>query len=302
MTRFDYDVAFVRNIGLVTAAEQQQLRRSRVAIIGAGGVGGVHATALARMGIGHFRLIDPDTFALANFNRQIGASLATVGQPKVAVTAAQILAINPQAEVEAFDTALDANNAHAFLRGAELVLDGIDFFSPAARLVAYAKARELGIPVVGSGPIGMSATMHLFMPTGMSFERYYDIHPNMDHLEQVAAFLAGQTPRMSQRSYMDMRHASLSEAYGPSLGATCMICAGVVGIESLRILLGRLGIKPAPHYYQFDAYRRRFHQGYLRWGNRHPLQRLKRLMIEQLLRRRMGLVAGTTQLIPRDAS
>lgn len=292
MNGFDYDVAFTRNLGLVSAPEQRRLRRSRVAIIGAGGVGGVHAVTLARMGVGHFRLIDPDTFGMANFNRQIGATLQTRGQPKASVTAAQIAAINPEAEVQAFDTALDGENVHEFLSGVDLVLDGIDFFSPDARLVAYRAARQRGIPVVGSGPIGMSATMHVFTPSGMSFERYYDLRPGMSRLEQLVAFLVGQTPRMSQRPYLDMRHANLSAEYGPSLGATCMLCAGVVGIESLRILLGRPGIKPAPHYYQFDAYRRRFYQGYLRWGNRHPWQRLKRLVVKRMVSKQLSLEGG----------
>ncbi|MBW2733522.1 MAG: ThiF family adenylyltransferase, partial [Deltaproteobacteria bacterium] len=204
MSAFDYDVAFTRNRGLVSAAEQRQLRRSRVAIIGAGGVGGVHALTLARMGVGHFRLIDPDTFALANFNRQMGATMHTQGQPKASVTAAQIAAINPEAEVQAFDTALDAENVHEFLCGVDLVLDGIDFFAPEVRIMAYAAARQRGIPVLGSGPIGMSATMHIFTPTSMTFERYYDLRPGMSRLDQLVAFLVGQTPRMSQRPYLDL--------------------------------------------------------------------------------------------------
>jgi len=302
MSGFDYNVAFTRNTGLVSAAEQRKLRRSRVAIVGAGGVGGVHAITLARMGVGRFRLIDPDTFALANFNRQMGATMETEGKPKASTTAAQILAINPEAEVEAFDTALDAENAHDFLDGADLVLDGIDFFSPDARMVTYGVARELGIPVLGSGPIGMSATMHIFMPQGMTFERYYDLRPGMSRLDQIVAFLVGQTPRMSQRPYMDMRHASLSGEYGPSLGATCMICAGVVGIESLRVLLGRPGLKPAPHYYQFDAYRRRFYQGHLRGGNRHPLQRLKRVIVKRMLSSQMALEGDEPRLLRQGAA
>lgn len=301
MAGFDYDVAFGRNLGLVSPAEQRQLRRSRVAIIGAGGVGGVHALTLARMGIGHFRLIDPDTFSLANFNRQMGATMETRGRPKASTTAAQISSVNPEAEVEAFDTALDAQNVHAFLCGVDLLVDGIDFFSPDVRIVAYRAARERGIPVLTSGPIGMSATMHLFSPTGMSFERYFDLRPTMSHLDQLLAFLVGLTPRMSQRPYMDLRYTSLTGEYGPSLGAACMLCAGVVGIESLRLLLGRPGVKAAPHYYQFDAYRRRFYRGYLRWGNRHPWQRLKRLIVKRMVRRQLGREESQGRLLQQGA-
>ncbi|MET0056427.1 MAG: ThiF family adenylyltransferase, partial [Candidatus Thiodiazotropha sp. 6PLUC10] len=82
MTGFDYQTAFSRNIGWVTKGEQQRLRQARVAIAGLGGVGGSHLLTLTRLGIGEFNLADFDTFAVENFNRQAGANLNTVGQPK----------------------------------------------------------------------------------------------------------------------------------------------------------------------------------------------------------------------------
>ena len=84
---FSYHEAFSRNLGLVCASEQKDLRNARVAIPGLGGVGGSHLQALARMGVGAFHLADPDQFELVNFNRQAGASIQTVGRPKVDVMA-----------------------------------------------------------------------------------------------------------------------------------------------------------------------------------------------------------------------
>src|SRR3546814_9989140 len=66
---FDYATAFDRNIGWITADEQQVLRRTRVAIAGMGGVGGVHLLTLARLGLGAFNISALDSFELANFNR-----------------------------------------------------------------------------------------------------------------------------------------------------------------------------------------------------------------------------------------
>lgn len=274
---FDYDIAFARNRGLVSAEEQRRLRETRVAVIGAGGVGGSHALTLARMGVGRLRLVDPDTFDLINFNRQAGATMRTLGKPKASSVAEQLLAINPEAEVEAFDLPLDAHNVEDLLRGVDLVIDGLDFFAIEARIVLYREAEARGLPVISSGPIGMSATMHLFAPGGMCFERYFDLRPNMSRVDKLVAFLVGVSPGMTQLPYMDLEQSSLEQQYGPSLGAACALCSGVVGIEALRVLLGRPGIKRAPHYYQFDAYRRCFRSGYLRGGNRHPLQRLKRV-------------------------
>lgn len=289
MSGFDYNQAFSRNLGLVTPDEQRRLRQARVGIIGAGGVGGVHAITLARMGVGKLRLIDPDRFDLVNFNRQMAANMSTLNQPKAEATAQMVRQINPDAEVEALDAALDSSTMDSFLSGLDLVVDGVDFFAFDTRILSYRACRERGLTVVSSGPLGMSATMHVFAPDrGMTFEQYYDVHPEMSRLDKTVAFLAALTPRMSQRPYMDYRYSNIDAGYGPSLAPACMLCAGVVGVESLRVLLGRPGLRPAPHWYQFDAYRHRLFKGVLRFGNRGPVQRLKRWLIKRVIAAQTG--------------
>lgn len=75
---WSYSEAFSRNLGLISPSEQEKLRQSRVAVLGLGGVGGVNLVTLARLGIGRFTIADPDTFELANFNRQYGAMVSTI--------------------------------------------------------------------------------------------------------------------------------------------------------------------------------------------------------------------------------
>src|SRR5688572_27053803 len=94
---WSYEEAFCRNLGLISREEQQKLRNSRVAIAGMGGVGGVHLLTLARLGIEKFTIADPDEFELANFNRQAGANIETLGQSKAGIMAAQARLINPEA-------------------------------------------------------------------------------------------------------------------------------------------------------------------------------------------------------------
>ena len=72
----------------MTAAEQQVLRRKRIAIAGLGGVGGAHLLTLARLGVGGFHIADFDTFDLPNINRQSGALMSTLGKNKTEVLAA----------------------------------------------------------------------------------------------------------------------------------------------------------------------------------------------------------------------
>ena len=105
---------FSRIALLVGTQAIAKLQNSRVAIFGIGGVGGYVAEALARSGVGSFDLIDNDTVALTNLNRQIIATHATLGQPKVQVMAERIQAINPEAVVHAHQCFFLPENAHEF--------------------------------------------------------------------------------------------------------------------------------------------------------------------------------------------
>src|SRR3954470_494893 len=99
---FHYEQAFSRNIGWVTPAEQALLRGKTIAIAGMGGVGGVHLLTLARLGVANFHIADLDSFELANFNRQVGAMVSTLGQPKVEVLAGMARDINPEIRIAQF--------------------------------------------------------------------------------------------------------------------------------------------------------------------------------------------------------
>lgn len=280
-----YEEAFARHLGLLTPDEQARLRQGRVAIAGMGGVGGIHLITLARLGIGGFSIADPDCFELANFNRQYGANLRTLGKNKAEVMADGARAINPELELRVYPEAITPDNIAAFLEGVHVYVDGIDFFALETRRLLFREARQRGIWAVTAGPIGFSTAWLVFSPTGMSFEEYFDFDSCRDRLDRLIAFLAGLTPAATHRTYMDLSKVDTQSGRGPSAALACQLCSGVTASEVLKILLGRGPIQPAPHYFQFDAYRQQMRQGNLRWGNRHPLQRLKRrLARKQLVR------------------
>lgn len=280
---YDYDEAFARNRGLIAPAEQQRLRETCVLVAGAGGVGGAHALTLARSGIGRFKVVDPDRFELANMNRQLGALVHSLGRPKAATIAEMIAATNPTAQTLAIEEPFSSVNAQRILDGVDVIVDGLDFFAIDARIDLYQAARARRIPVVTSGPFGMSATLHVFVPGSMSFVEYFDLQPHHDYLDKLAGFLVGVAPKATHRAYMDLRRIGRENQHGPSLGAACMLCAGVASIEVLRLVLGRPGLQPAPCFYQFDAYEHRLVAGRLRWGNRGLLQRAKRRKAREML-------------------
>ncbi len=77
----------VRNQGPLNAAEQQRLRDSGVAVVGCGGLGGFVTEELVRIGVGHLLLVDPDRFEESNCNRQLYATLGSLGRNKAQVAA-----------------------------------------------------------------------------------------------------------------------------------------------------------------------------------------------------------------------
>lgn len=276
--------AFSRNIGFLSQAEQQELAHATVAIPGMGGVGGVHLMTLVRTGVGRFHLADFDTYEPANINRQFGASVPAFGRSKLDVMVEHAISVNPYLEIATFPTGIDSSNIDAFLDGVDVVLDGIDFFAFEARRLLFNRAREKGIYVVTAAPLGFSAAVLVFAPhTGMSFDEYFHIVEGMSPAEHYLAFAVGLAPRPTHLPYLDRSRVNLGARTGPSLSIACQLCSGMAATEALRILLHRPGLKPVPHYVQFDAYRQTYRQGRLVMGNRNPLQRLKMRLVQRLL-------------------
>lgn len=288
---FDYDAAFSRNVGWVTADEQRSLRGKRIAIAGMGGVGGVHLLTLARLGIGAFNISDFDTFDFVNFNRQAGAVMAALGRPKVDVLAEMALEINPALGMRRFPEGVSPANLDDFLKDVDLYVDGLDFFAFEARRATFAACHRLGIPAVTAAPLGMGTAVLVFLPGGMSFEEYFCLE-GCDEEEMAIRFLLGLSPAMLQRGYLaDPSRVNLAERRGPSTIAACQLCAGVTATEALKILLNRGGVIAAPRGYQFDAYRNRLVRTWRPGGNRNPLQRLG-LMIARAQLRKMKEAGG----------
>lgn len=284
---FDYSRAFSRNIGWVTPEEQQVLRQTRVAIAGLGGVGGAHALTLARLGVGKFCIADFDSFEVHNFNRQVGASVVTLGQPKAEVLARMVLEINPGADVRVFKEGVTPENIGDFLLGADVYVDGIDFFAMEARRLLFNACERLAIPALTAAPLGMGVAFLYFKPGAMRFEDYFRFE-GVSVQEQYARFIAGLSPAMLQRSYMVVPEAvNFAQRQGPSTMMACELCAGVMATSVLKVVLKRGGLRAAPWAMQFDAYRQQLRFTWRPLGNANPLQRLMLMFIRPILRGQM---------------
>ena len=274
-----FSTVFSRNLGLIAEDEQQLLAKARIAVAGAGGVGGLHILTLARLGIGNFRIADFDTFDAVNINRQFGAMISTIGKHKAEVIAAMALDINPYAEVDVFPDGVTLENLDDFLADVQVYVDGIDFFEIEIRRAVFKRCRELGIYALTAAPLGFGATLQVFAPGGMSFDDYFGISDKLSYMEKIAAFAAGLAPRPYHIKYLDLSRVSMVRKTGPAVAPGCTLASSLIATETVKIITGKGVVRPAPHYIQFDMLRNKFKSGYLLWGGKNPIQILMRKMI-----------------------
>ena len=138
-----------------------KLKKAHVAVFGIGGVGGHVVEALARSGVGSFDLIDNDTVAITNINRQIIATLDTVGQPKVEVMRKRILIINPEAEITLHQCFFLPENKDEFdFSKYDYVVDAVD--TVAAKIAIVLAAKEADVPVISSMGAGNKVNPAMF--------------------------------------------------------------------------------------------------------------------------------------------
>ena len=168
---------FSRTELLLGKPAMEHLAGCRVAVFGLGGVGGYVCEALARSGIGAFDLIDNDKVCPTNLNRQIIATVKTVGKYKTDVMKERILEINPEAEVNTYQCFFLPENASDFpFDEYDYVVDAVDTVTAKIELVA--QCRTHGVPIISSMGAGNKLDPTMF--------RVADIYKtNMDPLAKV---------------------------------------------------------------------------------------------------------------------
>ncbi len=281
------DIAFKRNIGLLTREEQDLLADIKIGIPGMGGVGGSHLITLVRSGIGNFHISDFDTFEAANINRQFGATIPQFGASKLETMKNQALSINPFLNIKEFPDGITPKNMDDFIDGLDVIVDSLDYFEFETRRLLFNRAQEKGVYVVTAGPMGFSSAMLVFSPhEGMSFDEFFHITDSMDSTDKYIAFGIGLAPRPTHFKYVDFTKVDIDGQQGPSSYIACQLCAGMAATEVLRIVLKKGAVNPVPFYSQFDPYTRQYRSGKLFMGNRNPVQTLKVKIAKKLIERK----------------
>jgi tRNA A37 threonylcarbamoyladenosine dehydratase len=130
-----------------------RIRQAHVCVVGVGGVGCWAVEALARTGVGAITLVDLDDVCISNVNRQLHAVTGEFGNPKVAVMAQRVLAINPDCQIHPLHSLFTKTTADEILATRyDGLLDAID--SPSLKALLIARCHKRGIPVVTTGGAG----------------------------------------------------------------------------------------------------------------------------------------------------
>lgn len=261
-----YGDRFIRNLGIFTGAEQEQLRKATVAVAGVGGVGGLLVERLVRLGIGNIKLTDPGTFELSNTNRQYGCSAGTNERYKAEVVYEAVQAINPEAHI-IFDTngITNIQDAKELVNGSDLVLDEMDYGAWKESIYLQRAARRRGIYYSFAGALGFGALLTNFAPDGVTLEEYNGM-PADEDLDQIDVINVGVEKVLPVTpSYITsaMTMETLQEIItGIKPVPTCSIGVGLASImaasAAVSILLQRQDVVRAPRYTYLDLFDQQF--------------------------------------------
>lgn len=274
METFNYQEAFSRTVGWVTDNELQELRSKRIAIAGLGGVGGDHFLTLVRLGIGNFHISDLDAFEQANFNRQAGAAMSTLGKLKVFELEDRAKDINPELQIKTFPEGVNEANLEDFLENVDVYVDCLDLFAIQIRERIFDYCYKERIPVISAAPLGMGTSMICFKHGSMSYKRYFG-WSDQSPMDKVLLFLTGVSPRPTVLKYlMDKSQVKLLYRKAPSTPMGIDLAAGVLCTNVLKLLLKRGKVITAPRTLHFDAYLNTFRILWRPFGHLNPLQKL----------------------------
>ena len=189
---------------------QERLRRSKVVVVGLGGLGTISALYLALAGVGHLRLVDQDTVELNNLHRQVLYGLKSLRYPKVEAAAKRIGQVNPDVKVEPIPENVRESNVDEVVKGMNCVVDGLD--NMRTRYLLNRTCAEQKIPYVFGAAIGIEGNLSVFAP------------PETPCLECVLPNL-------------DDRYLPTCDTRGV-LGATTGIIGSMQAMEAIKLLAG----------------------------------------------------------------
>lgn len=247
---------FHRNIGMFTADQQMKLRNSSVAIAGLGGVGGITAERLARLGIGTLYISDPDHFEPSNSNRQTLSNSDTYRRNKAEIFEVELLKINPQLNIKTWSEGVTKNNAKAFV-DVDIVINAIEYNLLECSVDLHRAGRDAGKTVLVGQALGYGATVFVFEPEGVTFHDYIGLPTNANESE-IRDFIVApdrfcpQIPRYVDAQLVE--RIVKQEVHIPAISLGCMAAASLLLIAVISKILEIKQLPAVPSYLTVDFF------------------------------------------------
>jgi molybdopterin/thiamine biosynthesis adenylyltransferase len=270
-----------RNIGWITEAEQEILYSSVVGIAGTGGMGGLLASILVRLGVGEVRISDSDVFDVSNINRQFAATRTSIGKSKVIETARMVRAISDDSTIVVYPQGITEQTVDHFVRGCDIICDEIEVLAVDARILLHQQARAADVSLFNCNTVGFSTNLFLYTPDSMTIEKatglnYEDAKrlrieadaSNRDAIETIVqAMMHAVVPKLpeyrSSSSITDQDafyERFVGEQKVPIIATNPPMAAGFLANRVLLYLLRNSGVPRTifetpkmPGYLHFDA-------------------------------------------------
>jgi len=257
-----YVAATSRHRGMITVEQQDLLRTKRVAVAGAGGIGGPAALLCAKAGFGGITICDFDAYEVVNIVEQEFANYETVGRRKVEVAATEIRKHGHGCEVRELNRKIETTeDAMALMEGADYVFSAVD--NGRAKILVDRAAQRVGVPIFLAANLGWTVLHLAYLPGQFRYEHIYErICPGLPGLAE----LSGEAV-----AFIELHHkvyfacvGGFSEAYlrGLLTGredhlrymAPQAYTAASLGVnELIKHATGRGPIVVAPRYFAFDT-------------------------------------------------
>ena len=215
---------------------QEKLKKSKILIAGAGGLGSPVSLYLAAAGVGTLRIVDNDKVSLSNLNRQILYRNKDIGAGKAETAKAKMLELNPHISVESITELITGDNVDDLAEGCDLIIDAMDNF--AARYLLNDAAIKKNIPFIYGGVYGLEGALSTIIPF--------------------------QTPCLRC-----IFPAAPPPGTAPVLGATTGIIGSLQAMEAIKYIVG-IGRLLTERLLIFDGFNLKFREVTLKRNSRCP--------------------------------
>ncbi len=162
---------YLKNKETFSEKDQERLARSRVCVVGCGGLGGYVIEMLGRLGVGWITVIDGDQFDATNLNRQILSHTRNAGMSKAIGAKERMALVNPEVHIDPVNTFLNKDNGESLLKHHDVIVDALDNID--ARLMLQDFAESLGIPMVFGGIGGWFGQVSTIFPGDRTLQKVY---------------------------------------------------------------------------------------------------------------------------------